>query len=171
MARTYQMQTWVGERYPDTPEQDDYSGEQIGNRKKASVNVTPGYDENGNADLGFYSDPNETFKTNPVLSIDPAFKVLASYQEDLQKLTDAYDKNIITKTVYDLAVLALNVKQDKAQRKLNKLHNHVFIEDESLPEQTEECTTVLYPEDSVSSEELSLSNQIDAIYRYENEII
>ena len=169
MSRTYQMQTWVGERYPDTPEQDDYSGEQIGNRKKRSVNVTPGYNENGQADLGFYSDPNETFKTNPVLSIDPAFKVLASYQEDLQKLTDAYDKKIIPKSVYDMAVIALNVKADKAQRKLDKLREYVLLEDENQP--IVQTPAIIYPEDEMVSDELSLSEQMDAIYRHENKII
>lgn len=169
MSRTYQMQTWVGERYPDTPEQDDYSGEQIGNRKKRSVNVTPGYNENGQADLGFYSDPNETFKTNPVLSIDPAFKVLASYQEDLQKLTDAYDKKIIAKSVYDMAVIALNVKADKAQRKLDKLREQVLLEDENQP--IVQTPAIIHPEDEMISAELSLSEQMDAIYRHENKII
>ena len=172
MARQYAIQSWVkhDDDHPNlVPDVvGDYSGEQIGNRQRQSVAITPGYDENGNADLGYYSDPNETFKSNPLFKVDPAFKVLAGYQETADQLRNALDKKVISETAYKQAIQLLNVKIDKAERKINKAFEHTFIDDEGQEEQPE-LVAVSYPEDELESATLPLAMQAAAISRYENE--
>ena len=172
MARQYAIQSWVkhDDDHPNlVPDVvGDYSGEQIGNRKRPSVAITPGYDENGKADLGYYSDPNETFKSNPLFKVDPAFKVLAGYQETADQLRNALDKKVISETAYNQAIQLLNVKIDKAERKINKAFEHTFIDDEGQEKQPE-VVTVSYPEDELESATLPLTMQVSAISRYENE--
>lgn len=174
MARQYAIQSWVkhDDDHPNLLPDivGDYSGEQVGNRKRASVAVTPGYDQNGNADLGYYSDPNETFKTNPLFQVDPAFKVLAGYQELADQLRNALDKGLIGKTVHSQAMQLLNVKIDKAERKIKKAFEHTFINDEPLIGETI-VSEVVFPEDEIVSEKISLESEAYAIYCYENEII
>ena len=170
-GRQNTIQSWVkhDDDHPNLlPETDDaYTGEQVKYRHKQK-SVTPGYDENGKADLGYYSDPNETFKSNPLFKVDPAFKVLAGYQETADQLRNALDKKVISETAYKQAIQLLNVKIDKAERKINKAFEYTFIDDEGQEEQSE-VVTVSYPEDELESATLPLTMQVSAISRYENE--
>ena len=170
-GRQNTIQSWVkhDDDHPNLlPETDDaYTGEQVKYRHKRA-SATPGYDENGKADLGYYSDPNETFKSNPLFKVDPAFKVLAGYQETADQLRNALDKKVISETAYKQAIQLLNVKIDKAERKINKAFEHTFIDDEGQEEQPE-LVAVSYPEDELESATLPLAMQAAAISRYENE--
>lgn len=173
-GRQNTIQSWVkhDDDHPNLlPETDDaYTGEQVKYRHKRA-SATPGYDENGKADLGYYSDPNETFKSNPLFKVDPAFKVLAGYQETADQLRNALDKKVISETAYKQAIQLLNVKIDKAERKIQKAFDHTFIDDEPLPGDEQELVYVAYPEDEMLSDKLSVNSETYAIYRYENEII
>ena len=170
-GRQNTIQSWVkhDDDHPNLlPETDDaYTGEQVKYRHKRA-SATPGYDENGKADLGYYSDPNETFKSNPLFKVDPAFKVLAGYQETADQLRNALDKKVISETAYNQAMQLLNVKIDKAERKINKAFEHTFLTDEGQEKQPE-VVTVSYPEDELESATLPLTMQVSAISRYENE--
>ena len=170
-GRQNTIQSWVkhDDDHPNLlPETDDaYTGEQVKYRHKRA-SATPGYDENGKADLGYYSDPNETFKSNPLFKVDPAFKVLAGYQETADQLRNALDKKVISETAYKQAIQLLNVKIDKAERKIEKAYSHIFLTDEGQ-EQQPEVVTVTYPEDELESATLPLAMQVSAISRYENE--
>ena len=169
-GRQNTIQSWVkhDDDHPNLlPETDDaYTGEQVKYRHKRA-SATPGYDENGKADLGYYSDPNETFKSNPLFKVDPAFKVLAGYQETADQLRNALDKKVISETAYNQAMQLLNVKIDKAERKINKAFEHTFLDDEE--QEQPEVVTVSYPEDELESATLPLTMQVSAISRYENE--
>ena len=172
MARQYVMQTWVkhDDNHPNVVPDlvGDYSGEQIGNRKRSSVQVKPGYLANGQADIASCDDPRERIKADPTYSIHPAIKTIGEYEAKLASLDEALRENRITERQYDVAVKVLDVKLDKAYRAIKKLDDYVFMDDE--PNEAD-STYVPFPEDEIVSEELSLQSEVYAIYCYENGII
>jgi len=150
MGREYVVQSWVKHDEGDPrvipahllDDSAGYSGEQIGNRRFRSHgntkirSNTPGWYTDGTADLGAYADQNEISKSNPLFDIDPAYKILASYQDRIEALDKALHTGALPQSVYDQAVAVLNAKHEKASQKLQKIID-------SVKEETEEQAPVI----------------------------
>lgn len=135
MGREYVVRTWVKHDANDPnvipesalDERAGYSGEQIGNRLARSNghlkirSSTPGWFTDGTADLGAFADQNEISKANPLFLIDPAYKVLAEYQDKLLALDTALHNGSLPPSLYKQAVAVLDAKHAKAEKKLQKI--------------------------------------------------
>lgn len=156
MGREYVIQSWVKHdaddwrNIPDhlVDESAGYSGEQVGNRAVRSNGNTrirgavPGYLPSGKADIAGAADPADDAKGDPLLLVDPAFKVLLDYPGKVATLEKAFNDGRLPEHLYKSALRVLDVKADKAQRKIDKLIGHVLIEEEDQPEQEPEFYSV-----------------------------
>lgn len=146
MGREYVVRTWVKHDKNDPnvipdyllDESAGYSGEQVGNRLARSHGNTkirssvPGWYADGTADLGAFADQNEVSKANPLFKIDPAFRVLAEYQDKILELDNALHAGDLPQSLYDQAVKVLNAKHQKAQDKIDKLAGENEIDQDEL---------------------------------------
>lgn len=172
--RQYAMQTWVKHDDNDSrllanPDADNwgYSGEQIGDRKRSS---REGFLADGMADIASAADRNEAYKDNPLFKVDPAYKVLAGYTEQLDNLDKALHEKLIPYSVYEQAVRLVHVKQHKAQQKIDKLLAVELPEDEDSTPIEPAVAVELEAWETMESVELSDSERLQAIWYYENGI-
>ena len=177
-GRHYYMQSWVkcdedDPRRMVDPDSDSwgYSGEQIGDRKRASNRAVPvGFLPDGRADIASASDRNEAMRDNPLLKIDPAFKVITEYADKSAVLRDSLDKKLITKEQYTLAQDVLDGKLDKAYEKLNKLQQYAKREEDNTATAEPVEASPLKEWELIQFADISLSEQAIAIWFYENGI-
>ena len=173
-GRQYAIQTWVKHDDSDPrlltdPESDNwgYSGEQLGDRKRSSKE---GFLANGKADIASAADRNEAYKDNPLFKVDPAYKVLAGYTEQLDNLDKALHEKLIPYSVYEQAVRLIHVKQHKAQQKIDKLLAVELPEDEDNTSIETEETIKPQAWENMGSTDLTQSERLEALWYYENGI-
>lgn len=156
MGREHIVQTWVKHDPDDIrripPELLDnasgYSGEQVGQRTARNNGNTlirstaPGWLANGRADIAGASDPADDAKGDPLLLVDPAFKVLLDYPIKAAALDAAFKAGKMPESLYKSALRVLEVKADKAQRKIDKLAGSVLLEEENAPNEEPEFIPV-----------------------------
>lgn len=147
MGREHIIQSWVKHDEDDwrtiprglLDDASGYSGEQVGNRHAVNNgntrvrSVKPGYLANGKADIASAADPADDAKGDPLLLVDPAFKTLLEYPGKVEALTRAYEAGRMPESLYKSALRVLDVKADKAQRKIDKLAASVLLEEENAP--------------------------------------
>lgn len=147
MGREHVIQSWVKHEEDDwrrIPEDllnsaSGYSGEQVGQRTAPNNgntrirSVVPGWLANGKADIDGAADPADEAKGDPLLLVDPAFKVLLDYPGKVAALDAAYKAGRMSESLYKMAIRVLDVKADKAQRKIDKLQAHILLEEEIAP--------------------------------------
>ena len=164
MAREHVIQSWVKHDEDDwrviPPEllntASGYSGEQVGERVgRGNGNtlirgVAPGWLPNGNADIAGAADPADDAKGDPLLLVDPAFKVLLDYPGKAAALDAAFKAGKMPESLYKSALRVLDVKADKAQRKIDKLAGSVLLEEENEPEEVEEYAAPVLEEDAIT---------------------
>lgn len=164
MGREHVIQSWVKHDEDDwrriPPELLDtasgYSGEQVGQRvarnngNTAIRAVVPGWLPNGQADIAGAADPADDAKGDPLLMVDPAFKVLLEYPGKVAALEAAHKAGKIPESLYRNALRVLDVKADKAQRKIDKLAGSVLLEEENAPDEVEEYTAPPLEEDAIT---------------------
>lgn len=164
MGREHVIQSWVKHDEDDwrriPPELLDtasgYSGEQVGQRvarnngNTAIRAVVPGWLPNGQADIAGAADPADDAKGDPLLMVDPAFKVLLEYPGKVAALEAAHNAGKIPESLYRNALRVLDVKADKAQRKIDKLAGSVLLEEENAPEEVEEYAAPVLEEDAIT---------------------
>ena len=164
MGREHVIQSWVKHDEDDwrriPPELLDtasgYSGEQVGqriarNNGNTAIRATvPGWLPNGRADIAGAADPADDAKGDPLLMVDPAFKTLLEYPGKVAALTKAYEAGKMPESLYRSALRVLDVKADKAQRKIDKLAGSVLLEEENAPEEEPELDPVVLEEDAIT---------------------
>lgn len=164
MGREHVIQSWVKHDEDDwrriPPELLDtasgYSGEQVGQRiarnngNTAIRAVVPGWLPNGRADIAGAADPADDAKGDPLLMVDPAFKTLLEYPGKVAALEAAHKAGKIPESLYRSALRVLDVKADKAQRKIDKLAGSVLLEEENAPDEVEEYTAPPMEEDAIT---------------------
>ena len=164
MGREHVIQSWVKHDEDDwrriPPELLDtasgYSGEQVGQRvarnngNTAIRAVVPGWLPNGRADIAGAADPADDAKGDPLLMVDPAFKVLLDYPGKAAALDAAFKAGKMPESLYKSALRVLDVKADKAQRKIDKLAGSVLLEEENAPDEVEEYTAPPLEEDAIT---------------------
>ena len=147
MGREHVIQSWVKHDEDDwrviPPDLLDtasgYSGEQVGqrvarNNGNTAIRATvPGWLPNGRADIAGAADPADDAKGDPLLMVDPAFKTLLEYPGKVAALTKAYEAGKMPENLYRSALRILDVKADKAQRKIDKLAGSTLLEEENTP--------------------------------------
>lgn len=147
MGREHVIQSWVKHEEDDwrvippdlLNDASGYSGEQVGQRIAPNNgntrirSVAPGWLANGKADINGAADPADDAKGDPLLLVDPAFKVLLEYPGKVAALDAAFKAGRMSKNVYEMAIRVLDVKADKAQRKIDKLRAHTLLEEEIAP--------------------------------------
>ena len=183
MGREYVIQSWVKHDQDDWRNIPDhlvdngpgYSGEQIGNRAAQSNGNTlirglvPGFLPNGKADIDGAAEPGGDLKGNPLLKIDPAFKVLLDYPLRVAELDQALTAKVITPGLHRQAMAILNAKQEKAQNKLDKLASEA-PQDES-EEIAEEWTPPPREEDAIPEYQPTPEEEEQAKKNFENSLI
>ena len=164
MGREHVIQSWVKHDEDDwrriPPELLDtasgYSGEQVGqriarNNGNTAIRATvPGWLPNGRADIAGAADPADDAKGDPLLMVDPAFKTLLEYPGKVAALEAAHKAGKIPESLYRSALRVLDVKADKAQRKIDKLAGSVLLEEENAPEEVEEYAAPVLEEDAIT---------------------
>lgn len=164
MGREHVIQSWVKHDEDDwrvippdlLDDASGYSGEQVGqrvarNNGNTAIRATvPGWLPNGRADIAGAADPADDAKGDPLLMVDPAFKVLLEYPGKVAALTKAYEAGRMPESLYRSALRVLDVKADKAQRKIDKLAGSVLLEEENAPEEVEEYTAPPMEEDAIT---------------------
>lgn len=164
MGREHVVQSWVKHDEDDwrviPPDLLDtasgYSGEQVGQRIATNNGntmiraVVPGWLSNGRADIAGAADPADEAKGDPLLLVDPAFKVLLEYPGKVAALEAAYKAGKLPDSLYRSALRVLDVKADKAQRKIDKLAGSVLLEEESAPDEEPELIPVVLEEDAIT---------------------
>ena len=164
MGREHVIQSWVKHDEDDwrriPPDLLDgasgYSGEQVGQRvarnngNTAIRAVVPGWLPNGRADIAGAADPADDAKGDPLLMVDPAFKTLLEYPGKVAALEAAHKAGKIPESLYRSALRVLDVKADKAQRKIDKLAGSVLLEEENAPEEVEEYAAPVLEEDAIT---------------------
>lgn len=164
MGREHVVQSWVKHDEDDwrviPPHLLDtasgYSGEQVGqrvarNNGNTAIRATiPGWLPNGQADIAGAADPADDAKGDPLLLVDPAFKTLLEYPGKVAALTKAYEAGKMPESLYRSALRVLDVKADKAQRKIDKLAGSVLLEEENAPEEEPELDPVVLEEDAIT---------------------
>lgn len=164
MGREHVIQSWVKHDEDDwrriPPELLDtasgYSGEQVGqriarNNGNTAIRATvPGWLPNGRADIAGAADPADDAKGDPLLMVDPAFKVLLEYPGKAAALDAAFKAGKMPESLYRSALRVLDVKADKAQRKIDKLAGSVLLEEENAPDEVEEYTAPPLEEDAIT---------------------
>lgn len=173
-GRQYTIQTWVKHEDNDyrlltDPDADSwgYNGEQSGDRKRSS---REGFLANGKADIASAADRNEAYKDNPLFKVDPAYKVLAGYTEQLDNLDKALHEKLIPYSVYEQAVRVIHVKQHKAQQKIDKLLAVELPEDEDNTPIEVAQPTELHAWETMKSSSLTNTERLQALWYYENGI-
>lgn len=182
MGREYIIQTWVKHDANDPRVIPDelldhstgYSGQQVGNRlAKSNGNVKTwkeqqGFLRNGQADINGAFDEEEAAKdellarkANPLLSVDPAFKTLLDYEHKVKALQDAFDRGQIDRLSFESALRVLDVKADKAERKLAALKAHILLEEEN--DEPEENSYLLLVEHTVPPYQPTLKERAIAV--------
>lgn len=183
MGREHVIQSWVKHEDDDwrnIPENlldnaSGYSGEQVGNRQavnNGNVHVRasrPGYLANGKADIAGAADPADDIKGNPLLSVDPAYRVLLEYPAKVAALDAALKSGAIVKSIYDQALHILDVKHEKAQDKIHTLSS-VRLEDDPEPEEIEVVAEPV-PEDVIAEYFPSKGEKEIADYIYKNNLV
>ena len=164
MGREHVIQSWVKHDEDDwrriPPDLLDtasgYSGEQVGqrvarNNGNTAIRATvPGWLPNGRADIAGAADPADDAKGDPLPMVDPAFKTLLEYPGKVAALEAAHKAGKIPESLYRSALRVLDVKADKAQRKIDKLAGSVLLEEENAPEEVEEYTAPPLEEDAIT---------------------
>lgn len=164
MGREHVIQSWVKHDEDDwrriPPDLLDtasgYSGEQVGqrvarNNGNTAIRATvPGWLPNGRADIAGAADPADDAKGDPLLMVDPAFKTLLEYPGKVAALEAAHKAGKIPESLYRSALRVLDVKADKAQRKIDKLAGSVLLEEENAPEEEPELIPVPLEEDAIT---------------------
>nr|DAY73704.1 MAG TPA: hypothetical protein [Caudoviricetes sp.] len=185
MGREHVIQSWVKHDEDDwrviPPEllntASGYSGEQVGQRiatnngNTAIRAVVPGWLPNGRADIAGAADPAEDAKGDPLLMVDPAFKTLLEYPGKVAALTKAYEAGKMPESLYRRALRVLDVKADKAQRKIDKLAGSVLLEEENAPEEEPELDPVVLEEDAIASYQPTPEEEEEAINNYKNSYV
>lgn len=157
MGREHVIQSWVKHDEDDwrriPPDlMDDasgYSGEQVGQRiannngNTRIRGIAPGWLPNGKADIAGAGETPDNAKGDPLALVDPAFRVLLEYPSKVAALEEAHKAGKIPDSLYKNALRVLDVKADKAQRKIDKLTASLLLEEESAPEVVEEETQVI----------------------------
>jgi len=164
MGREHVIQSWVKHDEDDwrkiAPDLLDdasgYSGEQVGQRvarnngNTAIRGTVPGWLPNGRADIAGAADPADEAKGDPLLLVDPAFKVLLDYPGKAAALDAAFKAGRMPESLYKSALRVLDVKADKAQRKIDKLAGAVLLEEENAPDEVEEVPAEPREEDAIT---------------------
>lgn len=149
MGREYVVQSWVKHdeddwrNIPDHLLDDSagYSGEQIGNRQAKSNGNTlirssvSGYLPNGKADIAGAADPADDKTGNPLLLVDPAYKILLEYPGKVAALEKAFNEGKLAQSLFKQALKILDAKQEKAQRKIDALAASLAEHDEEPEEE------------------------------------
>lgn len=164
MGREHVIQSWVKHEEDDwrripsnlLDTASGYSGEQVGqriapNNGNTAIRATvPGWLPNGKADIAGAADPADDAKGDPLLMVDPAFKVLLEYPGKVAAVEAAYKAGKIPESLYRSALRVLDVKADKAQRKIDKLTGSTLLEEENAPEEEPELIPVVLEEDAIT---------------------
>ena len=164
MGREHVVQSWVKHDEDDwrvippclLDTASGYSGEQVGqrvarNNGNTAIRATvPGWLSNGRADIAGAADPADDAKGDPLLLVDPAFKTLLEYPGKVAALTKAYEAGKLPDSLYRSALRILDVKADKAQRKIDKLAGSILLEEENAPDEEPELIPVVLEEDAIT---------------------
>lgn len=183
MAREHVIQSWVKHDEDDwrkidpalLDDSDGYSGEQVGRRTATSNGNTriratvEGFLPNGKADIDGAADPADDGKGNPLLLVDPAFKVLLDYPGKVAALDAALKAGTIPKSLYETALKVLDAKQEKAQQKIDKLASEAPTDEGE--EQEEEIPAVTLEEDEIPPYVPTDEERERAIKNFENSLI